>query len=218
MTYLIELRNWLTAHPDVVGAFKVIEILVVLPLLALLTSTMYLNMSSRNERLRPERIRQEYKDEIRRPDSYWYKSNRDSNIVYLSALGGVALVATTQLLQASKLDLPLTISIYAFAFAIPLLAGEILIQRQMSLYKYAALTDVTFLAQVGLFIATIGVASLFFHFSWFTGVLFGVGSGLVYGSLSKWLAVAKAINEENNHEDSQTSDQGTASIHQLPLS
>ena len=53
-----------------------------------------------------------------------------------TAFVALSVVAIIQVLQVSELDIPLTISIYAFATTIPLQAVMVVIARQMKYFKY----------------------------------------------------------------------------------
>jgi hypothetical protein len=165
--------------------------------LSMVVGQVYYSASARRGRLEFQRIRGTYSSGKLQTTHPWYVTNRDHNLVYLAGSAGVSLVAVVQLLAVHKLDGFLTISICAFALAIPLLAGEIVVQRQTSLNRYAALTDITALAQLGLLFSAVGVMALFFHLSIIAGILFGVACGLTYGSLSKWLEIHKAVNADD---------------------
>jgi hypothetical protein len=119
--------------------------------------------------------------EILEVDGDYLKSDR----ALYAGLLGVALVTTVQILSVPQLGRALTFSIYAFAFAIPLLCFSLhaVMQEEQNL-KTVEPTYVFFANLIGVVAASVGVAALFFHFSLATGICF-LASALCSG-MCRW--------------------------------
>lgn len=143
-----------------------------------------------------------------------YRNNEQdskSSLVIYSALLGLSIVATIQLLQVPELDLPLTISLYAFAVNIPPLAVMILSIRDSLDYEYNV--PFRWLADMGLatgLISLLAVVSIFWHFSWIAGVLVIVSGAVAFHVYTIYLHALKIANRGNQEE---TQDPGTTNNH-----
>jgi len=112
-------------------------------------------------------------------------------LVTYGGLIAIGVVILQALISAQSLDLPLLISILAFAIALPLLAVMVLVNHAQASYRYASypkyLTVVILLGQGGAFI---GVLAAFWHISWIAAALLLVSGGIglvVYAVYSKQL-------------------------------
>ena len=112
-------------------------------------------------------------------------------LVTYGGLIAIGVVILQALISAQSLDLPLLISILAFAIALPLLAVMVLVNHAQASYRYASypkyLTVVILLGQGGAFI---GVLAAFWHISWIAAILLLISGGIglvVYTVYSKQL-------------------------------
>lgn len=112
-------------------------------------------------------------------------------LVVYGGLIAIGVVILQALISAQSLDLPLLISILAFAIALPLLAVMVLVNHAQASYRYASypkyLTVVILLGQGGAFI---GVLAVFWHISWIAAILLLISGGIglvVYAVYSKQL-------------------------------
>jgi hypothetical protein len=94
-------------------------------------------------------------------------------------LVGVAVLLVQPFLSASSLDASATVSVLAFAVAIPLLAALVMVNRQEA-FRGRRTTSVTVLIAHGMaqLAAFVGIVAAFWHISWIAGVTFLV-TGLV---------------------------------------
>lgn len=136
------------------------------------------------------------------------KGGQRQTLAY-SALLGISVVTIGRLVSLSELSIPLTLSILAFALAIPLLAGTVytIISEQRAEYKYEVSGGLAFLTDpLGVITSFGGLVLVFVHFSLIAGILFTVGSvlALITYLQSIWvLAVTQA--NSNQAQDSQPS-------------
>jgi hypothetical protein len=92
---------------------------------------------------------------------------------------GIMLVGLTQLLGRDQLDLPLTVSIYCFAFSMPLMVTGIYIttfRGYGSQQEIIGFMGIVYFACnfLGLPVALIGLGCLFLHFSYPAAILFAI--------------------------------------------
>jgi hypothetical protein len=94
---------------------------------------------------------------------------RENNLIY-GGLIGAGAVLLQPFLTAPSLDVPATISVVAFAVAIPILAALLLLNHQESFRRRATRSLIVdgakALAQVAAFV---GVVAAFWHIAWFAG-------------------------------------------------
>ena len=103
---------------------------------------------------------------------------RQFGLIY-GGLIGIAVVIIQPFLAAASLDTAATISIIAFAVAVPLLAALILVNRQEVFRGRQTSSVIVILAQsIGEAAACVGIVAAFWHISWVAGVCF-LASGLV---------------------------------------
>ena len=119
-------------------------------------------------------------------------------LVVYGGLIAVGVVILQALIPAQSLDLPLFISILAFAIALPFLAVMVLVNHAQASYRYASypryLTVVILLGQGGAFI---GVLAAFWHISWIAAVLLLISGGI---GLAVYAAYAKQLARDNPAE------------------
>ena len=97
---------------------------------------------------------------------------KEDTLVY-SGLLGISVIAVVQLLGTSVIDKPLTVSLYAFAVAIPMLAISIYAVAFEASYEYTVIPIYMDIANFGGPLASIiGTAGLFWHFSRLIGITF----------------------------------------------
>ena len=112
------------------------------------------------ERIQEEMVSGEANDE----------SLRQNGVIY-GGLIGIAVVIIQPFLAAASLDTAATISIIAFAVAVPLLAALVLVNRQeVFRRRRTSSMMVTGAESVGLAAACVGVVAAFWHISWVAGV------------------------------------------------
>ena len=101
---------------------------------------------------------------------------RQMGLIY-SGLIGVAILMVQPFLGAASLDLAATISVIAFAVAVPLLAALVLLNRQES-YRQRRSPSVTVLVahSVAQGAAVVGLVAGFWHIDWVAGVCFLVAA------------------------------------------
>jgi len=98
--------------------------------------------------------------------------HREDMLIY-SGLLGIAVIAVVQLLGAPAIDRSLTVSLYAFAVAVPMLAVSIYGLTVELGYKYAVMPAYMEIAHFGGALAAItGTAGIFWHFSRLIGLTF----------------------------------------------
>jgi hypothetical protein len=108
--------------------------------------------------------------------------------LYAGGLIAVSLIMLQGFLGLGKLDIPAFISVLAFAAAIPLLAGILVINVIERRYPYSSpgsksVKIVENFFYLGILIDLVGIASTFWHISFIAGIIFivmAVISGLVY--------------------------------------
>ena len=95
------------------------------------------------------------------------------NRVIYGGLIAIALVIIQPFIAAASLDTTATISIIAFAVAVPLLAALILVNRQEAFRGRRTSSLMVTLAQsAGQGAAFVGIVAAFWHISWVAGVCF----------------------------------------------
>lgn len=98
---------------------------------------------------------------------------KEGTLIFTGLLG-VDVVAVFTLLMIDKIDLLLTISLYAAASAIPFLALSILATARKNRYKYTVIPWYMDLANdVGSIGSVIALGAIFWHFSWIVALVFG---------------------------------------------
>ena len=114
------------------------------------------------------------------------------------ALLGIASVAVIQFLQLRTLDAALTVSLYCFAIAIPILAMGMFIIAVQDLYQvttYPVWADLV--ETLGVILAFFGLGGIFWHFQCQVAIMFGAVSVLV-GALT-WLYL-RTVTRTNSEE------------------
>ena len=111
-----------------------------------------------------------------------------TEIVLFSGLLALPLITIVQLLPGTEpLDWPLFISVLCFAVAIPLLAIRIFERRrhlaEEQLLKAQELGSLKKFSDWGATINLVGLAAVFFHFSYIVGVAFVLSGFLSLGAL-----------------------------------
>jgi cation transport ATPase len=150
--------------------------------------------------LREEKIREKHSPRKQPTNTTKYKQETETRILAVAGLLGTSIVAVTQLLQVPELDAYLTISACAFAFAIPILAIQLWLARWTSYQKH----DVdwgSLTIWLGAIASVLGLASLFWHFSWLVGISFAIGAGLSTGWLLKRFKITETLNEDEEEQD-----------------
>src|SRR5438874_12398517 len=109
------------------------------------------------------------------------KNNKYAVRLYNLYAGGLivfSLIVLQDCMTLKPLDRPAFISVVAFAIALPLLSGMLVVNAVESKYKYgpshsmiARLTETMF--ALGVIAALTGIDAAFWHISWIAGVLFG---------------------------------------------
>jgi hypothetical protein len=100
--------------------------------------------------------------------SVWYGDDKLIN----SALVGIGLLITQAFISLGTLDIPATVSIFAFSLATPMLAFNVLVRNLLFRKKKNPGTRATiFLWGVGVIASAIGIDAAFWHVSWIAGVL-----------------------------------------------
>jgi hypothetical protein len=90
-----------------------------------------------------------------------------------SGLLGISTVAMTQILPITPLDRALRVAVFAFAVAIPLLAGSIMAEREKTRTPINIDTSLELVMNLASMLASVvGVTSIFFHFGVLVGVVF----------------------------------------------
>lgn len=93
------------------------------------------------------------------------------------ALIAIGIVLLQDLISSSSLDIPLTITSFAFAVAIPMLSAKLLINFEESKAGYYVPSKrVKVLYWVGMMSAFIGINAAFWHISLMVGGVFSVSS------------------------------------------
>ena len=102
----------------------------------------------------------------------------------MGALPGVASVALIQFLQLGTLDTALTLSLYSFATAIPVLSMGLFIiavhsaHQELGGYELRTPLFAEIVETVGIFAAFAGIAGMFWHLSMLAGIVFVASSAL----------------------------------------
>jgi len=170
------------------------EVFYVGPALGVVVGTLFLSfilgavwwaMAGRKQRFDLDRIREKY------------------GTVVVSALLGVPIISLTQLSQTSP-DKFLLVSTYGFAIAIPVLTAYVALYRDVTTRKYDVEGGHQRLPWAGLISATIGVASLFWHFSYIVGVVFLIASGIAFGWFAEWQQIVQTLNQQYQDDSEKT--------------
>lgn len=97
----------------------------------------------------------------------------------MAGLIGTGIVMVQPFLTANSLDLPAWICVVAFALAIPLLAGLVLVTHHEVFMRRASGSKLVTIAQsVAVGFAFTGIVSGFWHVTWVAGVAVLVASAL----------------------------------------
>jgi len=124
---------------------------------------------------------QEYADAITHDPRLVQEWLGEKSLTY-AGLIGIAVVMVQPFLAASSLDLSATISVIAFALAIPLLAALVLLNRQETFRRRFAQSPLVTAGQViGQGSAVVGVVAGFWHIHWVAGVVMLAGGFLAMG-------------------------------------
>jgi hypothetical protein len=154
-----------------------------------------------NQQVPPYPARVYYAQPYRRDEA----TLRNNALVYTAFLGA-ATVALIEL-QTTTLDSPLRVGVFAFATAMPLLAGSILADLMKASYPINIDTHWEMgMIWVGMLASYIGIVCLFWHFSFFAAFVFflvSIGAFLAYGT------VASKLKEINSHEEVKESRDNT---------
>jgi hypothetical protein len=130
---------------------------------------------------------------------------KSMNIVVLeySALLGVSVVGVMQLLQVPQLDLPLYISVIAFAVAIPMLTYGVYQVRWLQQYRYHIPSPwIDGMGWFAMLASLLGLIGIFWHFWWVAGTLFILcGSAVFVFALVFSSAIEKANAEANRDSE-----------------
>ena len=103
---------------------------------------------------------------------------RQLGLIY-GGLIGVAVLMLQPFLAATSLDASATVSVIAFAVAIPLLAGLVMVNWQEAFRgRRSTSVSVTVAQSIGEAAAVTGIAAGFWHMTWVAGVTF-LAAGLV---------------------------------------
>ena len=95
---------------------------------------------------------------------------RQNNLVY-GGLAGAGLVLVQPFLMAASLDLPATVSVVAFALAIPTLVGLVMLNQQELFRRRATESRLVDVAKAAAQLcAFVGFVAAFWHIAWFAGV------------------------------------------------
>jgi hypothetical protein len=104
---------------------------------------------------------------------------RQTNLIY-GGLIGVGVVIVQPFLTATTLDQPATISVVAFALAIPLLAALLMLNEEEAFRRRATRSRFIDIAKaVAQLCAFVGVVAAFWHILWIAGV--GILAAAVVG-------------------------------------
>ena len=94
---------------------------------------------------------------------------------------GISLLTVQAFISLPRLDLPLLISLFAFAIAIPLLAATIMLNNILWIVKYGSDSKwIHFVRNISPIGAIIGIIAVFWHLSWVSGLLFSISGGIGY--------------------------------------
>jgi len=99
-----------------------------------------------------------------------------------SGLAGVNIIILQSFISGGKLDIPSTISVYALAIAIPMLAHFIVrINTVKSLWSLLDNSKGTLIALIiGILSSLVGLSAAFYHISWIACVIFVASSVAAY--------------------------------------
>lgn len=113
--------------------------------------------------------------------------------LYAGGLIIISLVILQDFLSLKPLDPPAFLALLAFAIAIPLLSGTLVLNVIEEQFKYGPLKSpifrlvhYTFLASIVL--ALTGIAAAFWHASWFIGLVFIVSQALAITVYSMYIS------------------------------
>ena len=112
-----------------------------------------------------------------------------------AGLIGIGLIIVQAFLSSGASDTPATISVLAFALAIPLLAALVMLNNAQAGYKYVSYPWYYSLAiMFSEMCAFVGVAAAFWHLSWIAGVLVTISG--VFG-LALYIAFSARLEKDN---------------------
>jgi len=129
---------------------------------------------------------------------------QNENRFIFSGLLGISVVAIIQFLQLSALDTPLTVSLYSFSVAVPLLTLSVFTITVTSHLEYTVVPGYLVMTHtIGTFAAFTGTVCIFWHFSRIAGIVFLLMS-LIATVIYSWFDVAltKANKKEANNQPS----------------
>lgn len=136
-----------------------------------------------------------------------YKTNKESLVedqIVFGALMGLDVIIVLQLMTLARLDKPLSVALYCFVVAIPLLAMYVLSILTTMKYEYDVWVWYHLAAILAGGLASLaGVGALFFHFSWVAGGLFALLSVLGLGAYFHYNGQLKKLNELHNSKRRQ---------------
>jgi len=105
------------------------------------------------------------------------KKNLEHDRLLTAGLAGFCAVAVIELLAIEVLDNTLTISMYCFCIALPVLIMHLAnISMEFQIEYKAVVSFESTIVKIASFIAFGGIITLFWHFSWIIGFLFLVCS------------------------------------------
>jgi len=158
-----------------------------------------LNETRRRTKERVRELADKYRPQSYKPDRASYQFW----IVRYSALLGVSVIAAIQLVSLS-LDTPLTISAYAFAVSIPLLAIWINIQMvKADSERVFVIWGERVLLYAGVTTSLVGLTALFWHISWVAAVLLVVSGIFASYVLGRYRQISKVLNTEDQEDTAQ---------------
>ena len=133
-------------------------------------------------------------------------TNREDQLIYAGLVGvGIAAVLTT--LSIDVLDLPLCITAYTFAISLPLLALSIVAISLKQRYKYTVIPwYIDFANFAGTICAAIGIAALFWHFSWAIGALFTLFGAFTFIAIFLFHESLKQANKKDEAQQAAPGD------------
>jgi hypothetical protein len=113
---------------------------------------------------------------------------RQNNLIY-GGLIGVAVVLIQPFLTVASLDVPATVSVVAFAVAIPVLAALLMLNAQEAFQRRVARSlFVDIVKAVAQSSAFVGVVAAFWHIDWIAGlaILISTAAGVAVHSAGYW--------------------------------
>src|SRR5436309_1035925 len=94
---------------------------------------------------------------------------------------GISLLMIQAFISLPTLDLPLLISLFAFAIAIPLLAANIMLNNILWIAKYGSDSKwILLIRHVSPIAAIVGIIAVFWHLSWISGLLVSISGAIGY--------------------------------------